>query len=108
MGLAAGLVGGAYAWLAAVLSLRSESESFFKFGIRRNMSLVGAVALTVLLQLAVLYVPFLQSAFETQALTAAELWICIGAGTLMLFAVEIERLITQRMSGGTQASAAHA
>jgi Ca2+-transporting ATPase len=94
--------------MAAVLSLRSESESFFKFGIRRNMSLVGAVALTVLLQLAVLYVPVLQSVFHTQALTTAELWICIAAGTFMLFAVEIERLITHRISGGAQTSVTQA
>jgi Ca2+-transporting ATPase len=93
--------------MAAVLSLRSESESFFRFGIRRNPALLGAVALTVALQLAVTYVPFLQSVFETRPLTGAELAICIGAGLVMLLGVEVERwLFGQRQPDPTQRTAA--
>jgi Ca2+-transporting ATPase len=78
--------------MAAVLSLRSDSESFFRFGIRKNPSLLAAVALTVALQLAVTYVPFLQELFETQPLSAPELLLCIGLGVLMLLGVELEKL----------------
>lgn len=79
--------------MAAVLSLRSDSESFFRFGIRRNPLLIGAVALTVLLQLAVTYTPFLQGLFETTPLTTSDLWICIGLGVIMLLGVEVEKLL---------------
>jgi Ca2+-transporting ATPase len=82
--------------MAAVLSLRSESESFFRFGIRRNPLLIGAVALTVILQLLVTYLPFLQNLFETTPLTLADLLICIGLGIVMLLGVEIEKAIFRR------------
>ena len=82
--------------MAAVLSLRSDSESFFRFGIIRNPALIGAVALTVVLQIAVTYVPFLQELFETTALTAADLWICVGLGFIMLIGVELEKAIFHR------------
>jgi Ca2+-transporting ATPase len=82
--------------MAAVLSLRSESESVFKLGFRDNPSLLGAVALTVLLQLAVTYVPFLQGLFETLPLTLNELLLCIGIGVIMLVGVELEKLLFRR------------
>jgi Ca2+-transporting ATPase len=77
--------------MAAVLSLRSDSESFFRFGIRKNPLLLGAVLLTVVLQLAVTYLPFLQDLFGTYPLAAAELALCIGLGLIMLLGVEIEK-----------------
>lgn len=77
--------------MAAVLSLRSESESFFTIGFKRNPFLWGSVALTVLLQLAVTYVPFLQELFGTQPLTMTEMLTCIGLGLIMLLAVEAEK-----------------
>jgi Ca2+-transporting ATPase len=82
--------------MAAVLSLRSDSESFFRFGIRRNPLLIGAVALTVVLQLLVTYQPFLQELFETTALTTTDLLICIGLGVIMLLGVEVEKLLFRR------------
>ena len=82
--------------MAAVLSLRSDGESFFRFGIIRNPALIGAVALTVALQIAVTYVPFLQELFETTALTTIDLWICVGLGFIMLLGVEMEKAISNR------------
>ncbi len=82
--------------MAAVLSLRSESESILRLGFRDNPALLGAVALTLLLQLAVTYVPFLQRLFETLPLTLTELLVCIGAGLVMLVSVEIEKVIFHR------------
>jgi Ca2+-transporting ATPase len=82
--------------MAAVLSLRSDSESFFRFGIVRNPALIGAVIITLLLQLAVTYLPFLQELFETTPLTSVDLLICIGLGFVMLIGVELEKLIFHR------------
>jgi Ca2+-transporting ATPase len=86
--------------MAAALTLRSESESFFRFGILQNRSLIGAVALTVVLQLAVTYVPFLQELFETRPLTPTEMLTCIGLGTLMFFGMEVMRLFSRRGQNG--------
>ena len=82
--------------MAAALTLRSESESFFRFGIRQNPALIGAVALTVVLQLAVTYIPFLQNLFETRPLTASEMLTCIGLGTLMFVGLEVMRIFTRQ------------
>jgi Ca2+-transporting ATPase len=82
--------------MAAVLSVRSDSESFFRFGIRHNPALIGAVLLTVVLQLAVTYVPFLQELFETNPLSATDMLICVSTGVVMLLGVEVERLIFNR------------
>jgi Ca2+-transporting ATPase len=82
--------------MAAVLSLRSDSESFFRFGIRRNPALIGALALTVLLQLAVTYVPFLQKLFKTIPLTTLDMLICVGTGIVMLLGIEVEKILFQR------------
>jgi P-type Ca2+ transporter type 2C len=82
--------------MAAVLSLRSDSESFFRFGIRHNPALIGAVLLTLVLQIAVTYVPFLQDLFETQPLTLMEMLICVGTGVIMLLGVELEKAVFHR------------
>ena len=79
-----------------VLAIRSESRSFFSMGILSNKPLLVAVLLTLALQLAVTYVPFLQPIFRTQALTLNE-FILVGlVSSVVFFAVEIEKTITRR------------
>ena len=51
--------------MANVMAIRSERRSMFQIGLMSNKTLLGAVSLTVLLQLALLYVPFLQAVFRT-------------------------------------------
>ena len=50
------------------LAIRSGRESFFKIGLFTNKALLGAVLLTFVLQLVVVYVPFMQDLFKTVAL----------------------------------------
>ncbi|MEJ7587671.1 MAG: cation-translocating P-type ATPase C-terminal domain-containing protein [Ferruginibacter sp.] len=52
-----------------------------------------AVTGTVLLQLAVIYVPFLNKFFHTQPLTGTELLITFSASSVVFIAVEIEKAI---------------
>jgi Ca2+-transporting ATPase len=79
------------AQMGNVLAIRSSRESTFKIGFFSNRMLIIAVVLTVVLQLAVIYVPFLQPVFETVPLTASELAICLLASTVLFFAVEIDK-----------------
>ncbi|MBM3190225.1 MAG: cation-translocating P-type ATPase, partial [Chloroflexi bacterium] len=58
------------------LAVRSDRESLFRLGLLSNKPLLGAVVLTILLQLAVIYVPFLQHIFETAPLSAGQLGVC--------------------------------
>lgn len=80
-----------FAQLAHVLAIRSERESLFSIGIFSNRYLIGAIVLTVLLQLATIYIPFLQPIFKTQPLTFNELAICCALSSLVFIAVEIEK-----------------
>jgi len=61
---------------------RSETRSFFSAAPWENPYLLGAFAISVALQMAVLYVPFMQKAFHTQAPTLSG-WILILACALI-------------------------
>jgi Ca2+-transporting ATPase len=73
------------------MAIRSDRQSLFKQGVFGNKQLVGAVLLTLSLQMAVIYVPFLQEVFRTEALSFAELLICLGLSSIVFWAVEIEK-----------------
>jgi len=79
-----------------VLAVRSGRESLFKIGLLTNKPLLGAVALTVVLQLAVVFWRPLQEIFNTQALTAFELGISLALSTIVFWAVEIEKWLRRR------------
>jgi Ca2+-transporting ATPase len=85
-----------------VLAIRSESQSFFSMGMFTNKPLIGAVLLTLGLQLAVTYVPFLQPIFRTQALTLKEFIIVGIVSSLVFFAVEIEKAIFRKRRTATK------
>jgi P-type Ca2+ transporter type 2C len=75
------------------MAIRSDWKSLFQQGVFSNKQLVGAVLLTLALQMAVIYVPFLQEIFRTQALTLEELLICVGLSSIVFWAVEVEKWI---------------
>jgi len=79
--------------MGQAMAVRSERQSLFKQGIFGNKQLVGAVLLTLGLQMAVIYVPFMQDIFSTQALTLNELLLCLGVSSIVFWAVEIEKWI---------------
>ncbi len=74
-----------------VLAIRSERQSLVTQGLFSNLPLVGAVTLTFVLQLAIIYVPALNEIFRTEPLSAAELAYCVGASSLVWIGVEIEK-----------------
>jgi len=82
--------------LALALEVRSEKRSLFSIGLFSNRAMLGAVATGIALQLALIYVPFLQSVFDTEALTAADLSVTFGAAVVVLIAVEIQKVIARR------------
>ncbi|MFN2205330.1 MAG: cation transporting ATPase C-terminal domain-containing protein, partial [Candidatus Promineifilaceae bacterium] len=52
-----------------------------------------AITATAVLQLALIYVPFLQRFFNTKSLSPRDLVIALAASTVVFFAVEIEKWI---------------
>jgi P-type Ca2+ transporter type 2C len=85
-----------------VLAVRSERESLFSMGLFTNRPLVGAVALTFILQMATIYIPFLQPVFKTEALSAAELAICLALSSLVFVAIEAEKFFKRRSRGAAK------
>jgi Ca2+-transporting ATPase len=78
------------------LAVRSESASLFGIGLFSNLPMLGAVLLTMLLQLAVIYLPVLNPLFHTQPLPLFDLGICLALSSLVLFAVEFEKCLVRR------------
>ncbi len=86
----------AFLQLGHALAVRSERESFFRLGWRTNRPLLIAVAATVAIQLAIIYLPPLQPIFETEALSPVELGVMLAASTLVFLAVEVEKWVGRR------------
>ena len=82
-----------FSQMAHVLAIRSETQSLFQLGLFSNKPLLGAVALTCVLQLATIYVPFLNPVFKTAPLSLNELLAVLGASSIVFIAVELEKLI---------------
>ena len=79
--------------MAHVMAIRSERQSLFQIGLMSNKPLLGAVSLTVVLQLALVYVPFLQAFFKTTPLPLPDLALTIALSSVVFVAVEIEKWI---------------
>ncbi|MBZ5635077.1 MAG: cation-translocating P-type ATPase [Acidobacteriia bacterium] len=82
--------------MAHVMAVRSDTESLLRLGVFSNLPLLGAVALTVGLQMAVIYWPPFQRVFKTAALSAGELLFTLALCLLVLIAVEIEKWLARR------------
>lgn len=59
------------------LECRSETKSLLKSGIRNNMLLLSACAFSLLLMIAVIYIPMLQGIFRTVSLNVYNLTIIL-------------------------------
>jgi Ca2+-transporting ATPase len=77
------------------LAVRSERISLLRLGLTSNLPMLGAVSLTVGLQLAVIYVPALNPIFKTQPLPLFDLGVCFAMASLVLVAVELEKVLVR-------------
>jgi Ca2+-transporting ATPase len=77
--------------LGHVLAIRSERMSIFTQGFFSNKLLLASVLLTLLLQMAIVYIPTMNRLFQTAPLSAMELLLVFGLSTVVFAAVEIEK-----------------
>jgi P-type Ca2+ transporter type 2C len=82
----------AFYQLFNALAIRSDSRSIFVMAPSSNWYLYGAVLISGVLQVAVIYFPPLQGVFKTTAITGFELLLSLGIASSILWAVEIEKL----------------
>ncbi|MEK0305905.1 cation-translocating P-type ATPase [Bifidobacterium favimelis] len=81
-----------FAQLFNALASRSSRKSVF-VGLFSNLWLWGAIGLSVVLQLVVIYVPFLSEAFGTVPLKPQAWLECIGLAFIVLVASELRKLV---------------
>lgn len=86
------------AQLFNVFNARSATLSAFQ-GMFVNRWLLGAVLLGLLLQLAVVHLPFLNAAFGTAPLTAGQWLVCALMASSVLWISELRKLIHRCMRG---------
>jgi len=80
-----------------VFNARSDFNSAFS-GVFSNGWLWGAVILSLVLQLLVIYAPMLQRAFSTQPLAAADWLACVAVASSVLWLREAEKFLHRRMA----------
>ncbi|HIK44766.1 MAG TPA: cation-translocating P-type ATPase [Leptolyngbyaceae cyanobacterium M65_K2018_010] len=73
------------------LALRSERNSFWQVGPWSNPALLGAVALTLAAQVAVIYTLPLRTLFYTQPLSLGEFLLCLGLSSGVFWCIEAEK-----------------
>ncbi|MCK9303704.1 MAG: cation-translocating P-type ATPase, partial [Bacteroidales bacterium] len=81
------------AQLLHVRNLHSNRKSFFRFSLKYNYTLLGAIALSVLLMLAVVCISSLQTVFSFVKLTTAQWWMSIALAIVPLVVVEMMKLL---------------
>jgi Ca2+-transporting ATPase len=82
--------------LFVVFNSRSDKQSAF-VGLFSNKWLWGAVLLSVLLQVAVIYIPFLQQAFSTVSLSLGDWLLCAAVASSALWLRELSKIIVRAM-----------
>jgi Ca2+-transporting ATPase len=77
-----------------VLNARSDVRSAFS-GLFANGWLWGAIALSAALQVAVVYVPFLQRAFGTVPLSGSDWLFCAAVASSVLWIRELSKVVAR-------------
>ena len=86
-----------FAQMLNALCSRSHDQSVF-VGLFANKWLWAAIALSTLLQVAVIYVPFLNAAFGTVPLSVGAWFECLGLAMIVLVASELRKCVLRMMS----------
>ena len=84
-----------------VFNARSDDRSAFA-DLFTNRWLWAAVAASLVLQAAVIYLPFLQKAFSTASLSGGDWLRCLAAASTVLWLREADKLV-RRVRGGAPA-----
>lgn len=79
------------------INMRSQRGSIFRMR-HQNFYLFGAMILSLVLTTAVIYIPFLQMAFEFEHISFMEYFVALGLAFLMIPIVELTKFIQRRLN----------
>lgn len=86
--------------MAVALAVRSDRQSLFQIGLLSNRPLCGAIVITFLLQLVVVYTPLLNPIFSTAPLSGEALALTVGLALGMILVSEIHKAIKRLVRRG--------
>ncbi|MDY6892696.1 MAG: HAD-IC family P-type ATPase [Chloroflexota bacterium] len=86
----------AFEWFRA-FNARSDEHTVFKLGILRNRYLILSITVAVILQMIVVYAPFMQAAFSTVPLSLAQWGSIIGIAGALFTAEELRKVVAPRL-----------
>ncbi|MCG8482620.1 MAG: cation-translocating P-type ATPase [Clostridia bacterium] len=89
--------------LTDILNVRSKRESLFKIGLFSNLYLIGAIAISAILQVLVIIIPFFNRIFKLVPLNTTQWMIVIGASFVIIPIIEIIKVIDRNMSSSNGA-----
>jgi len=81
------------------LNSRSGHLSLFKVGFLKNRILLFAISVSILLHIAILYVPFLSAVFYTVPLTLMDWGLVFGLSLSVLIVVEVFKILIRFQQG---------
>ena len=88
----------AFLQVGQAMASRSSRESLFTMGLRSNPVLLWMAVLTIVFQLLVIYVPFLDRFFNVVPLNSSELLLAAVLGSMAFWAIEIEKWFLRRQA----------
>ncbi len=86
----------AFAQIWQAVGTRSFTDSIFKTGLKSNPTMAGIMLLTVVLQLATVYLPFMRQFLGTLPVAPFDLLICILSTSVVLIYTEVEKLLLKK------------
>jgi Ca2+-transporting ATPase len=85
-----------FEWVRA-FNARSDERTLLSLGLFSNKILLASIALAIALQLAVLYIPAGQAAFQTVPLSLEHWGIALGAAACLFLIEELRKLLFPRL-----------
>ncbi|MDX1688987.1 MAG: cation-translocating P-type ATPase [Candidatus Promineifilaceae bacterium] len=90
----------AFMQIGQALASRSTESSLLSIGLRSNRPMLFLVLITIILQLLVIYVPFLDAFFNITPLALQDLGVAAFLGLVVLAAIEVEKWLLRRRPQG--------
>jgi Ca2+-transporting ATPase len=78
-----------------LLDVRVRNKSFFKTNLLKDKLFVFAFTSPLLLQILILYVPYLENIFKIQTISLLQLATVVGISSTLLFSSEIRKLLSK-------------
>ncbi len=88
-----------FAQLALALEVRTEKRSLFSVGLLSNKPMLGAVAIGIATQLALVYVPFLQRIFKTVPMSVTHMAMAASTAFVIILVAEVWKWWLRRRGG---------